>query len=424
MPTLQGKAVVAQSGGPTAVINSSAAGVIQTCLAHRDVFTGVYGSLNGILGTLREELFDLSSEDPVQVERLRRSPSSALGSCRHKLKDLTADRRDYERILEVFKAHDVRYFFYIGGNDSMDTAAKLGQLARETDYEMIALGVPKTIDNDLACTDHCPGYGSVAKYTAVSVMEAGRDTDALYTHDTCTIHEVMGRNAGWIAASAGLAKRSDDEAPHIILLPEVPFVIEKFVANVQQCMSDYNRCFIACGEGVRTPDGEYLADAGGQFATDSFGHKQLGGAASAVRAIVESQVGIKARTNQPGTAQRVAMHFASKTDADEAYMAGQAAVAAALEGISGKMVTLVRNNDSGPYSCTTGLADLEDVANGEKMLPPEFINDAGTGITEAFRQYALPLIQGDAPLDAGDDGLPLFTRLGRTCVDKLTGPWE
>jgi len=424
MPTLKGKAVVAQSGGPTAVINSSAAGVIQTCLDHRDIFTGVYGSLNGILGTLKEELFDLSAEDPAQIDRLKRSPSSALGSCRHKLKDLEADRADYERILEVFKAHDIRYFFYIGGNDSMDTAAKLGKLARETDYEMIAMGVPKTIDNDLACTDHCPGYGSVARYSAISVKESGRDTDALYTHDTCTIHEVMGRNAGWIAASTGLAKRREQDAPHIILLPEVPFVVDKFVEDVQRCLKDYNRCFITCGEGVRTPDGEYLADAGGQFVKDSFGHAQLGGAGQAVRAIVESHVGVKARTNLPGTMQRVAMHFASRTDVEEAYLAGQAAATAAMEGVSGKMITLVRGEDSGQYVCTTGLADLEDVANGEKMLPPEFIDANGTGVTDAFIEYARPLIRGAASLDVGDDGLPMYAQLERTPIAALTAPWR
>jgi len=422
MPTLKGKAVVAQSGGPTAVINASAAGVIQDCLGSPDVFTGVYGSLNGILGVLTEELFDLSLEDPARIDLLRRSPASALGSCRHKLKDLDSDRADYERILEVFRAHDVRYFFYIGGNDSMDTAAKLGQLAGETDYDMIALGIPKTVDNDLACTDHCPGYGSVARYSAISVMEAGRDTDAMYTQTPCTIHEAMGRNAGWIAAATGLARRGRQEAPHIILLPEVPFVVEKFVDDVRRCITDFNRCFITCGEGVRTPDGQYLADAGGQFVTDSFGHTQLGGAANAVRAIVESQVGVKARTNQLGTAQRVAMHSASRTDVDEAYLAGRAAVAAAMDGVSGKMITLIRNSDSGRYVCTTGLADLEDVANGEKMLPAEFIDASGTGITEAFRQYALPLIQGEAPLEVGDDGLPVYARLDRTPVAKLTPP--
>ena len=424
MPTLKGKAVIAQSGGPTSVINASAAGVIQGCLANRDVFTGVYGSLNGILGILTEEMFDLSTEDPAQIDLLRRSPASALGSCRHKLKDLDADRADYERILDVFKAHDIRYFFYIGGNDSMDTASKLGRLAGQSGYEMIALGVPKTVDNDLACTDHCPGYGSVARYSAISVLESGRDIDAMYVHTPCTIHEVMGRNAGWIAAATGLARRRRDEAPHIILLPEVPFVVEKFIDDVRRCITDFKRCFITCGEGVRTPEGQYLADAGGLFAEDSFGHTQLGGAADAVRSIIEAHIDIKTRANRPGTAQRVAMHCASKVDVDEAYLVGQAAVAAALDGISGKMITLVRNDDPGRYVCTTGLADLEDVANGEKMLPPEFIDANGTGITEAFRQYALPLIQGQGPLDLGDDGLPVYARLDRTPVAKLTPPWE
>ena len=412
---------MAQSGGPTAVINASAAGVLRTCLDNPGVFAGVYGGLNGILGVLREELFDLGAEDPDQIDLLRCSPSAALGSCRHKLKDLDSDRADYERILEVFKAHDIRYFFYIGGNDSMDTASKLGKLAARIDYDMIAVGVPKTIDNDLACTDHCPGYGSVAKYTATTVMEAGRDTDALYTHDTCTVHEVMGRNAGWIAAAAGLAKRRDEDAPHIILLPEVPFVVDKFVEDVKRCMKEYNRCFIACGEGVRTADGEYLADAGGAFAKDSFGHRQLGGAGDAVRAIVEDRVGIKARTNRAGTAQRVAMHFASKTDVDEAYMAGAAAVEAAVRGVSGKMIALERIDEGGKYACTTGLADLEEVANGEKKLPAEFIDGNGTGVTEAFRRYALPLILGEAPVRIGGDGLPVYARLARKLIPKKIG---
>ena len=419
--SLKGKAIVAQSGGPTAVINSSACGVIQTALGRGDVFTGVYAALNGILGVLNEEMFDLSREDPAEIDRLKRSPSSALGSCRHKLKSLESDRGDYERILEIFQAHDIRYFFYIGGNDSMDTAAKLGQLAAEIDYDLIALGVPKTIDNDLAYTDHCPGYGSVAKYSAATVMEAGRDTEALYTHDTCTVHEVMGRNAGWIAASTGLARRTDEDAPHIILLPEVPFVREKFVSDVKQCIADFNRCFITCGEGVKTPDGQYLADAGGAFVKDSFGHTQLGGAADVVRSIVETDVGIKARTNRPGTAQRVAMHFASATDVSEAYMAGAAAVAAALDGVSGKMVSLERTGDGANYGCTTGLVDLEKVANGEKMLPPEFINDQGTGVTDAFRQYALPLIAGQAHIDVGPDALPVYARLAKHMVPRLTG---
>lgn len=420
MSTIKGKAIVAQSGGPTAVINASACGVIQTCLANDDVFTGVYGGLNGILGVLREELYDIGAEDPAELERLKRTPSAALGSCRHKLKDLQTSRADYERILEVFAAHDIRYFFYIGGNDSMDTAAKLGKLAEQEDYEMIAVGVPKTIDNDLAGTDHCPGYGSVAKYTAASVLEAGRDTEALYTHDTTTVHEIMGRNAGWIAASAGLARRSDEDAPHIILVPEVPFEKDRFIEQVRRCLDKYKRCFVACGEGVKTADGQYLGEAGGQFATDAFGHRQLGGAAMAVRAIIENDVGVKCRTNRAGTAQRNAMHFASATDVSEAYEAGVAAVRAALDGVSGRMVTLERHDDGGAYRCTTGLAPLEEVANGVKLLPRAFLDDSGTGISQAFRDYALPLIRGQADIDIGDDGLPVYARLSKHMVAKKT----
>ncbi len=419
MSNLKGKAVVAQSGGPTAVINASACGVIQTALAGGEVFTGVYGALNGILGVLQEELYDLGREDPREIDRLRRSPSSALGSCRHKLKSLQRDAADYERVLEVFKAHDIRYFFYIGGNDSMDTADKLAQLAGQMNYELIVMGIPKTIDNDLAYTDHCPGYGSVAKFSAVSVMEAGRDTEALYTHDTCTVHEVMGRNAGWIAASTGLARRCDQDAPHIILLPEVPFEADKFIQKVRQCLKDYRRCFVACGEGVKTSDGKYLADVGGAFLTDAFGHKQLGGAADAVRAIIEKEAGVKCRTNRSGTAQRNAMHFASAADVSEAYMVGSAAVQHAMEGVTGKMVTLERTGGA-KYACTTGLVELEKVANGEKSVPGEFIDDIGMGITEAFRQYAQPLIAGRAEIEMGDDGLPIYARLAKYMVAKKT----
>jgi 6-phosphofructokinase 1 len=418
MSKIKGRAVVAQSGGPTAVINASAAGVIQTALKHSNVFTGVYGALNGILGVLNEELFDLAAEDTAEIDRLRRTPSSALGSCRHKLKSLEKDRADYQRVLEVFKAHDVRYFFYIGGNDSMDTAAKLGKLAREIDYEMIAMGVPKTIDNDLAFTDHCPGYGSVAKFNATSVMEAGLDTAALYTHDTCTVQEIMGRNAGWITAACGLARRRPQDAPHIILLPEVPFVVEKFIADVKESLRLYKQCFIACGEGVKTADGKYLGEAGGSFAKDAFGHTQLGGAADTVRAIVEGQAGVKCRVNRAGTAQRVAGHFASKTDIGEAYMAGAAAVKAAMKGISGMMVTLERHEDGGKYGCTTGLVELEKVANAEKPVPPEFIGADGISVTDAFKRYLAPLVAGEAKIDIGEDGLPIYARLKRELVAK------
>ncbi len=420
MSKIKGKAIVAQSGGPTAVINASAAGVIETALANEDNFKGVFGAHNGILGVLTEELFDLGKENPAEITRLRCSPSAALGSCRYKLKDLDTNRADYERILEVFKAHDIRCFFYIGGNDSMDTADKVSKLAAETGYEMIAIGIPKTIDNDLACTDHCPGYGSVAKFTAISAMEAGRDTESLYTADTCTVMEVMGRNAGWIAASAGLARRSDEDAPHLIYLPERPFSIEQFVADVRRCLDEYKRCFIVAGEGIRDAEGNYLADAGGSFGKDSFGHTQLGGAAEALRAIVENEVGVKCRTNKAGTSQRNAMHFASATDAAEAYLVGAAAVKAAAEGITGKMVSLVRENDGGKYACTTALVNLADVANGEKPLPVEFINEAGNGVTDAFCEYARPLIAGNVELDMAPDGLPVYARLSKYMVEKKT----
>ncbi len=421
MSRMKGNAVLAQSGGPTAVINASAAGVIQTALANESVFSGVYGAYNGILGVLTEELFDLGKEDPRQIELLRRSPSSALGSCRYKLKDMETSRADYERILEVFQAQDIRFFFYIGGNDSMDTADKVGKLAADTGYEMQAIGVPKTIDNDLACTDHCPGYGSVAKYTAVTAMNAGRDTESLWTHDTTTVMEVMGRHAGWIAASAGLARRSEQDAPHLICLPEVTFDVDKFVADVKECLKRYNRCFIVTGEGIKTADGKFLGQAGGTFGTDAFGHTQLGGAGQALRAIIENEVGVKARYNSAGTSQRNARHFASATDVAEAYMAGAAAVVAAMDGVSGKMVSLVREDGDGRYRCTTGLADLADVANGEKPLPAEFINQAGNGVTEAFLEYARPLIRGQADLEMGDDGLPVYARLARHMLEKKTG---
>ena len=422
MSVTRGRAVVAQSGGPTTVINSSACGVIQTVLAHPEVFTGIYGALNGILGALREELYDIGREDPAAVEALKRAPSSALGSCRYKLKDLQKDRADYERILEVFQAHDIRYFFYIGGNDSMDTADKLAKLAGDSGYELVAIGVPKTVDNDLAFTDHCPGYGSIAKYSATAVMEAGRDTEALYTEDTVTIHEAMGRNAGWIAAATGLARREPIDAPHLIYLPEVPFQVDRFVADVTECIKRNGGCFIVCGEGIKDESGNHLADAGGAFALDSFGHIQLGGAADALRAIVEKDVGVKARTNRAGTAQRNAMHLASATDAAEAEMAGVAAVEAALAGEHGKMVTLIRGTDpGGAYRCTTGLVQLSKVANGEKKLPAEFINSDGNGVTEAFKEYLLPLVQGEAAFKVGPDGLPVYVRLAKQMVAKKTG---
>ncbi len=409
-------AIIAQSGGPTAVINSSACGVIQRVL-ESDQFGTIYGAMNGILGVLREELFDLSAEKAEQIEGLKTTPAAAIGSCRYKLKNLNESRADYERIIDVFKAHDIHYFFYAGGNDSMDTADKVNKLSAESGYELVCIGVPKTIDNDLGFTDHCPGFGSVAKYVATCAMEAGRDTEALYTTDTCTILEVMGRNAGWIAASAGLARRSPEDAPHLIYLPERAFSIDKFVVDVKTALKDFKRVFIVAGEGLQDADGHYLASDSGAFGRDSFGHAQLGGAAEILKAVVEKEVGIKTRINKLGTNQRSAMHFASLTDRDEAYMCGRAAVEAALNGENGKMVTLVREGSS-PYKCTTGLASLSDVANAEKVVPDEYINAGGNGVTDAMLDYVRPLVQGQVAVPIGKDGLPVFMRFEKKQVAK------
>lgn len=419
MAALKGNCVVAQSGGPTTVINASVCGVIQGALARPDVFTGVYAAHNGILGVLHDDLFDCGKEDPAAIEALKRCPSAAMGSCRYKLKPMEKDRTEYERILEVFKAHNIRYFFYNGGNDSMDTADKVSRLAADMKYDLITVGVPKTIDNDLAETDHCPGFGSVAKYVATTVMESGKDTEAIYTADTTTVVEIMGRNAGWIAAAAGVAHRTEEDAPHLVYVPEVAFSVEKFVSEVREVVKRLGYCVIAAGEGIRDADGKYLSEMGGSFAKDSFGHSQLGGVAELLRAIVEKEVGVKCRTNKPGTAQRQAMHFASLTDRDESFMCGKAAVEAALRGEHRKMVTLVRHG-SGPadYACTTGLADLQKVANGEKMVPRHFLNEAGNHVTQAMRDYVVPLMRGEVPIEIGPDGLPVYVRMRRIPVGK------
>lgn len=423
MAALKGKCVVAQSGGPTAVINASACGVIQTALKNPGVFTGVYGAHNGILGVLDENLFDCGRENPADIEALKRTPAAATGSCRYKLKDLKKDRTDYERIIEVFKAHDIRYFFYCGGNDSMDTADKVSKLAAEMKFDMVAIGVPKTVDNDLAETDHCPGYGSVVKYLGASILEAGKDTESLYTTDTVTIVEVMGRNAGWIAAGTGVAHRNEPDAPHLIYLPEVPFVVSQFVEDVRDVVKRLGGCVVVVGEGAKNEKGEYLSEAGGAFGKDSFGHAQLGGAGEVLRAIVEQEVKVKARTNKLGTHQRAAMHFASLTDRDEAYMCGKAAVEAALAGESGKMVTLVRHGGGiHDYRCTTGLATLTAVANGEKKVPRHFINERGNHVTQALKDYVTPLLRGEVPIEIAPDGLPVYARLKRQAVPQKAGP--
>lgn len=414
--SIKANAIVAQSGGPTAVINSSACGVITEAIKSDKIGT-IFGAVNGILGVLKEELFDISAEDPQAIEALKQTPAAAIGSCRYKLKSLEESKADYERILDVFKAHDIHYFFYVGGNDSMDTADKVNKLAKDTSYELVCIGVPKTVDNDLVCTDHCPGYGSVAKYVAASTMSASKDTEALYTAEPCTILEVMGRNAGWIAAATGLARRCEEDAPHLIYMPEIVFSFDKLISDVKEVLAEFGKVFIVAGEGLKGADGNYITADSGEFSKDSFGHVQLGGVAELLKAVIEKEVGIKARFNKLGTNQRCAMHFASLTDVNEAYMCGQMAVKAAIDGENGKMVTLIRAAGN-EYNCTTGLVELMDVANGEKKVPKEFINKAGNGITEAMKDYVRPLVQGEAPITIDKDGLPVYMRFERKQIGK------
>jgi len=399
---LKGNLVVAQSGGPTAVINSSLAGVVQEALAHEEI-TGVYGALHGIEGILYENIVDLGKETPETIEGLRSTPSSALGSCRHKLTP-----EEYERILEVFQAHNIRYFCYIGGNDSMDTAHRVGRLALDANYELRAMGVPKTVDNDLAYTDHCPGYGSVARWIAISVREAGLDTEAIGIVDKVKIIECMGRNAGWITAASSLAKETEDDAPHLVYVPERPLNLDKFLDDVQSVYDRLGYVVVAVCEGVRGEDGQPLVASSRTIDVDAFGHVQMGGVSDFLCRLVSSKLGLKARFDKPGTIQRVSMSLASSVDLQEAYTVGQMAVRHAIEGVTDQMVTLVRES-SDPYVCTTGLAPLAEVANAEKLLPDDYINENGNGMTDKFREYALPLI---------GEPLPKYVRLKRHLIPK------
>ena len=416
MAKVMANAIVAQSGGPTCVINSSVCGVIQEAAKTKKIGR-VLAAHDGILGVLKEELFDASAEKASVIEALKRTPAAAMGSCRYKLKSLDQAQSDFDRVLDVFKAHDIRYFFYAGGNDSMDTADKVNKLAAQRGYELVCIGIPKTIDNDLAYTDHCPGFGSVAKYVATCAMEAGKDNEALSTFDTCSIVEVMGRNAGWIAAASGLAAREPQDAPHLIYMPEAAFTFEKLIRDVKEVYKEFGRVFIIVGEGLKDEKGNYVTAESAGFGKDSFGHVQLGGVAEMLKVVIEKEAGIKARWNKLGTQQRSSMHFASLTDINEAYMCGKHAVKAAMSGVNGKMVTLVREKGV-KYKCTTGLAELKDVANGEKKVPKEYINEKGNHITEACRRYIGPLIKGEAPITVGKDGLPVYVRLAKKWVEK------
>ena len=417
MAELVGNVLVGQSGGPTSVINASVAGIIAEALNHSCV-EEIYGALNGVLGILQEDLIDLAAESQQQIRALKHTPGAALGTCRYKLKKT----QDYERVLEVFKAHNIRYFFYIGGNDSQDTADKISKMAQQQGYELRVIGVPKTIDNDLAGTDHCPGYGSVIKYLATTVKEIACDNEAMGQGDLVSIVEAMGRSAGWIAAGASLAKRRDHphDPPHLILLPEVAFNQEKVLEDVRRVLKREKYCLIVVAEGLVDTDGNYLA---ADAATDAFGHAKLGGAGEALAEIIEAAIpSAKVRVSRPGLAQRSAAHAASKTDVDESFLAGQAAVRAAIAGETDKMVTLVRG-ESDHYTCETGLASLSEVANGVKKLPREWINEDNVSMNFQFLRYAQPLIQGEVVLPH-DTGVPIFARLDKSRIDKSLAPYE
>lgn len=396
----KGNGVVAQSGGPTAVINNSLCGVIQGWLNNN--FEGtLLGAVHGIRGVLEEDFIDLSRQKRENIEGLRFTPGSALGSCRYKLRE-----EDYRTLLNVFQEKDIRFFFYIGGNDSMDTANRVHQLALEDNYEMMVMGIPKTIDNDLPLTDHCPGYGSAAKYLAATVLETGIDLKGVLNNNRIKLMEVMGRNAGWLAASTALARRSEKDAPHLIYLPEVPFSKEQFLLDVQKTYQKLGYAYIVVSEGIVDKSGRYIVSTSSK---DSFGHSELGGLAGILKELIENKVGIKVRCNVLGTAQRAAMHFASRTDAGEAYMAGTEAVRLAAQGVSGNMVTLVRG-DSADYVCFPANVELDKVANVEKKVPLKWINEEGNNVTEEFIRYAKPLIQGEVAVPT-KDGLPDYREL-------------
>lgn len=414
----QGTLLYAQSGGVTAVINATAAGVITEARARG---IKVLAARNGILGALREELIDTSKESAAAIAALAHTPGGAFGSCRVKLKSLEADRAKYERLLEVLKAHDVRYFLYNGGNDSADTALKVSQLAKAFDYPLTCIGVPKTIDNDLAVTDCCPGFGSAAKYTAVSVKECALDVAAMAETSTKVfVYEAMGRHAGWLAAAAGLAGKSADEAPHIILFPERAYDETAFLAEVKKVVARVGYCVVVASEGIQTADGKFVADSGG--GTDAFGHAQLGGVASYLAGKVKAELGFKVHYALPDYLQRSARHLASKTDWEQAQAVGKAAVKFALEGRNSVMPVIVRTSDA-PYKWKIEAAPLSKVANHEKKMPANFLRKDGFGITDKARTYLEPLIRGEAPLPYGRDGLPKYVTLKNVAVKKKLPAW-
>jgi ATP-dependent phosphofructokinase / diphosphate-dependent phosphofructokinase len=422
MAELVGNLLVGQSGGPTAVINASLAGVLQEAGKH-ECIEEIYGGLNGILGILNEELIDINEQKAKTIDGLRYTPAAALGTCRYKIdfkKKPEKAAQDMDRLFEVFKAHNIRYFFYIGGNDSQDTSHKIHLEAVKRGWDIRVIGVPKTIDNDLPHTDSCPGYGSVIKYNAATVMEIGFDVSSMATDDgSCCIVEVMGRAAGWIAAGTVVAKRDPSDPPHIILLPELPFNEEKFLAKVKETVDAHHYCMVVVGEGLKNEAGEEIgAD---KTRLDAFGHPVLSGAADALAEIVQGKLDTKTRTVKLGYAQRAAEHYASATDSNNAYACGVAGVKAAVDGKSGFMVKIVRNANNGSIKWETGLQDLGDIANVEHFIPRDWISEDGFLPNEKFVAYARPLIEGEVKFPI-EGGLPKFVTFDKTRIEKTLPP--
>lgn len=413
-------AFYAQSGGVTAVINASACGVIETARKNKNKIGKVYAGRNGIIGALTEDLIDTSKESAASIAALRYTPSGAFGSCRFKLKSLEQNRREYERLIEVFKAHNIGYFFYNGGGDSADTCLKISQMSETMGYPIQAIHVPKTVDNDLPITDNCPGFGSVAKYIAISTMEASFDVASMAKTSTKVfIIEVMGRHAGWIAAAGGLASTRDNPIPTLILFPEVEFDQKQFLARVTAMVKKHGYCTVVVSEGVHWPDGRFLADTG---LKDAFGHAQLGGAATVIAGMIQSELKLKNHWAVADYLQRAARHIASKTDVDMAYAMGKAAVQFALKGYNSVMPTVDRLSNK-PFKWKVGMAPLNKVANVEKMMPENFITKDGYGITQKCRNYLEPLIKGE-DYPPYKDGMPKYVRMKAVAVAKKLKPFK
>ena len=404
----------AQSGGVTSVINASACGVIETARTHKKIIGKVFAGQNGILGALRENLIDTSKESKASIAALRHTPGGAFGSCRYKLKSLEENKLEYERLIDVFAAHDIGYFLYNGGGDSQDTAHKVSQLGEKMGYPITCIGIPKTVDNDLPITDNCPGFGSVAKYVATSIREAGLDVASMAETSTkIFIMEVMGRHAGWIAAAGGLAAEKEADAPHLILFPEIKLDEKKFLSAVDKAVKKYGYCAIVVSEGVRNKDGNFLADAG---LTDAFGHKQLGGVAPVIASLIKSNLGYKYHWAVCDYLQRSARHIASKTDVEQAYALGKAAVDLAVKGVTDVMVTIERQPTKS-YRWKIGQTHLSNVANVEQPLPKSYISANGFGITQACRDYLTPLVTGE-DYPPYKNGLPNYVTLKNELVKK------